>query len=229
MNALSSHRVIRLLPLLFAVPAWLFAGASVARGEGVVEVVRTDHDAALLTLRRTIPEDIPLLRGFRATSPPETWPHALPSQQPAPQLVEAMKLVANRLAFDGLLQVTAGVIHAIGPDAFLKDDAAAVGILRQVGLPVDLLDAFSVGDASGAKLVRSIASRLAAGAKPADLSADLSRAVYAFKPSSQGFRLSSEAGQSNIGLVRMQIPNADYWKGQGDGSALDVVRGMSGA
>lgn len=229
MNPLCSKRVNRLLTFLLAVSAWLPISSDLARGEGAVEIIRSDHDAAVLALRKTIPEEIPLLRGFRATVPPDSWPHALPSQQPAPQLVEAMKLVANRLASDGLLQVTAGVIHVIGPDAFLKDDAAAVGILKQVGLPVDLLDAFTVGDASGTMLIRSIASRLAAGAKPADLSADLSHAAYAFRPSSKGFRLSSEAGQSNIDLVRMQIPSAEYWKGQGDGSALDVVRGMSGA
>jgi hypothetical protein len=229
LNPLCSQRVNRLLTFLLAVPAWLFIGSDVARGEGVVEIIRADHDAAILAQRKTIPEDIPLLRGFRATTPPDSWPHALPTQQPAPQLVEAMKLVANRLASDGLLQVTAGVIHAIGPDAFLQDESAAVGILKQVGLPVDLLDAFTVGDVSGAKLVRSIASRLAAGAAPGDLTSDLNLAKFAFRPSSQGFQLSSEAGQSNIDLVRMQVPNGDYWKGQGDGSALDVVRGMSGA
>jgi len=228
-NPISSNRVIRILPLLFVVPAWLSVSPAVARGEGVVEIIRADHDAALLALRKTIPEDIPLLRGYRATTPPDSWPHALPTQQPAPQLVEAMKLVASRLAIDGLLQVTAGVIHAIGPDAFLKDDAAAIEILKQVGLPVDLLEAFTVGDASGSKLVRHIASRLAAGAAPGDLTSDLSLAKFAFRPSSLGFQLSSEAGQSNIDLVRMQVPNADYWKGQGDGSALDVVRGMSSA
>lgn len=205
----------------------LFLAPALHAGE--VEVIRPDIDPAALAVQRSIPEDIPMVRGFRATSGGPAWPHTLPITDTAPQMVEAMRIVATRLAADGLLPVTAGVIQAIGPDAFTADDDSPAAILKQVGLPVDLLDHFTLGDARGLALAKSIAAKLAGGDKLEDIRVWLTGARFDFAPSFTGFRLASEAGQSDVGLIRMQTPTADYWRGQGDGSSLDVIRGMAAA
>lgn len=195
-----------------------------------VELVRTKADAGLLALRNSVPADIPQVRGYRAVGDGEAeWPHVLQTEGAPPQLLEAMRTVAGRLALDGLVPVTARVIQIIGPDAFLADETAAFGILKQVGLPVDLLAAFELEGGEAGGLIRTLATKLAGGAKVEELEGYFSGVVFRYMPSAAGFRLASEAGQSAVEMVRMQTPTAEYWKGLGDGSSLDVVRGLCAA
>ena len=223
MNPTVRHMSLSLVlsAILLALTPALFAGQ--------VEVIRSQIDPATLAVQKSIPEAIPLVRGFRAPQTGPPWPHTLPTTDTAPQTVEAMRIVAPRLASDGLLPVTADVIQTIGPDAFNAVGDTPAAILKQVGLPVDLLDHFTLDGARELALSRSIAARLAKGNKLEDIRAWLTSAKFEFAPSAPGFRLASEAGQNDIRMIRMQTPTADYWRGQGDGSAPDVIRGMATA
>ena len=73
--------------------------------------------------------------------------------------------------------------------------------------------------------------KLAAVGIPADLLAffDRGTGAFTFRPTAQGFRASSESGDEEIRLARVQITNANYFLGEGDGGSVDVVRQLLAA
>ncbi len=74
-------------------------------------------------------------------------------------------------------------------------------------------------------------AKLAAVGIPADLLAffDRGTGAFSFRQTVPGFRASSESGDEEIRLARVQITNAKYFLGEGDGGSVDVVRQLLAA
>ena len=74
-------------------------------------------------------------------------------------------------------------------------------------------------------------AKLAAVGIPADLLAFFDRGSggFAFRQTVPGFRASSESGEEEIRLARVQITSSSYFLGEGDGGSVDVVRQLLAA
>jgi hypothetical protein len=74
-------------------------------------------------------------------------------------------------------------------------------------------------------------AKLAAVGIPADLLAffDRGTGTFSFRQAVPGFRASSESGDEQIRLARVQITNAKYFLAEGDGGSVDVVRQLLAA
>jgi hypothetical protein len=174
---------------------------------------------AVVMARRLYIEDRPSLRGFKAPIGPAGPDGRRPQDAPS-QLSTPARLVAERLATEGLLSTVARVIEAIGPDKFLADADDADDTLRAVGVPVDLLAFFEMPDDA----VAAIARRLRGGASADVLAAELRETAFDFRPTRPGFRLAAEDGTDEIGMLRLQLTRGTYWRGPGAGGCLDVAR-----
>lgn len=177
--------------------------------------------------RQSIPAGLPGLRGFRfpmLDRPQELWPVRPPGQEMPEPLRQAAELVGLRLAKDGLLNTVSQAIQIIGPANFGTE--SDLDTLRAAGLPVDLLDYFEMEGAKPGRIgiVGEITRLLAGGERGEALRDRLAAARFVFRPSHQGFRLASESGEGAVSCVRLQTPTAAYWRGPGDGSAIDVLR-----
>ncbi len=177
-----------------------------------------------------LPEARPPLRGFRAPIRDHAatlWPFHVPDAQSPAHVQRAARIVADRLAADGLLLTLARVVEAIGPANLNRGEEQDAALLRRAGLPVDLLAFFPIPGAGTAEqypIVRFVQQLLSSGRSPDDLAAALSNLTFEFRKSSPTFRAASESGEFDIGLIRLQLPRGDYWRGIGDGSGLDVCR-----
>lgn len=203
---------------------------------------------------QTMPEDYPWLRGFRAPlnlasvdgSTPLglsrrdllAWPLSLPAIASAAQR-EAAAIVARDLATRGLLATTASVLTVTGlvPAAVSNDDACR--ILRDVGLPVDLLCMFesrvmattrpAPGVETAADVVGWIRYMIREDA-PADvLAGELAAVPFKWRPTVTGWRASSESGDSTIDGLHLQMSRGDDWLAPGDGGCVDVAQQLGAA
>jgi hypothetical protein len=157
----------------------------------------------------------------------ETWPGLFPTAPEDPLLVAAATFVRDRLASDGLLPTLARTIKLLDWHNTKPSPAAALAQLRAVGLPVDLIDFFSLPGQSGQspsseKLVLWIASQLASGRPLEDLCADLKTAAFSFQQTSPGFQLALEEGSSELKTIRIQL-GGGYKDGILPGGNLDLV------
>lgn len=202
------------------------------RSGGAVECPRVVDAPALsprvAAYRQSIPEARPPLRNFRA--PPigdnaDPWPFEPPEPVGAPALVKAAAVVARRLAADGLLPTLAAAIAAIGPGEFDSGGPREVSLLRQVGLPVDLMDHFGGG---AADVIRRVAAAVRDGSA-SRLKQELRSIPFAFRPACPGFRIQDESAGHPIALLRLQLTSGSYWSGQGAGGSLEVARGLLNA
>jgi hypothetical protein len=194
---------------------------------GAVAVVRAATPADVLAWRRSLPEERPPLRGFRAPRAGADTDTRWPFEPPASGAErDAAGIVARRLASDGLLVTVARVLARF-------DDRAAVapaemtGRLRRCGVPVDLLACFRGPD--GGDVVSFIVRRLAAGATTETLRPDLAALPFRFAPSRRDFRATTESGEHDVGLVRLQLTRGTYWRGVGTGGSIDLARQLVAA
>lgn len=197
-----------------------------------IKVVHHDAAAGRAEYWRIIPEARPPLLGFRAVFEPaiSPWPYQLPASDAPAYLQSAADHVTRRLATDGLLPTLANVLAIIGPLNLNRGETEDMDLLRQAGLPVDLLRYYPVpGDISrsGYAVVRAILSRLVSGRPPNQAVAGIDSLPFEFLKSHHGFRAATESGEASIGLFRLQLARGDYWRGKGDGSSLDIARQLA--
>lgn len=196
---------------------------------GQIEVLRPQRASDPLRAQYSVAR--PAVRGFRASLfGKETWPIELGAWDANDPRNKAAEIVAKRLAADGLLPTLALAIDALGAAAFALDDAASRAIandaLKAVGVPVDWLDHFSLG-ATEPPVAIAIARRLVAGEKPADLAAWLATATFAFRPSVPGFRIATDCGEEEAGVLRLQLSSGSYFAAPGDGGCIDLVHQLA--
>lgn len=200
----------------------LFSLHAVSAGE--IEVLRPQRASDVQRMQYAVAR--PAVRGFRAPLlGQESWPIELGAWDANDPRRAAAEIVAKRLASDGLLPTLALVIDALGAPAFAQD-AAELDALKDVGLPVDWLDHFTFGEAEP-KVVPAIARRLAAGEKPSDLAAWLATATFAFRPTVPGFRIATDCGEEEAGVLRLQLTSGSYFAAPGDGGCIDLVHQLA--
>jgi hypothetical protein len=120
----------------------------------------------------------------------------------------AAEVVVQRLARDGLLATLAKAIHVLGPKRILADGPAALRLIREVGIPVDLLASFAM-DGTGSTnasitVVQHIARKLAEDSTVEAVGHELARIPFRFVPANERFKVADESGASTLGLLRMQ-------------------------
>jgi hypothetical protein len=164
---------------------------------------------------------VPPLRGFRAVLGNGTegfWP-----VEPADEAGwDAAAQVARSLVRDGLVRTTLDIFathHAsgTGPPTFEG--------LRSVGLPVDLLDHFTIGGDVPART--AIDAWWRDGADPGAIDEIVASARFRFRRSCPGFVAGGDDGGAPVAGLRLQLPTNRYALGAGDGSTLDVVRQLA--
>ncbi|MBL8862468.1 MAG: hypothetical protein JNK02_10710 [Planctomycetes bacterium] len=188
---------------------------------GDVVVVRPPLEPARLELWRAAPDERPGRRGFlapilqRASEP-------LALGVPAGADVRAARVVAERLAPNGLRATLVDALAALEPPAADAQDAARR--LARIGYPVDLLEACAGGAAAALERARAA---LAAGVGHAALVAELAALPFVWAPSVPGFAIATETGEHHAAAVRLQISSATDYARPGEGGALDVLRGIA--
>jgi hypothetical protein len=230
----------------FRIPAVTAALAAIL-GTGFrlqeIEVRRAQPPPAVAAWRASLREGRPALRGFRAplpgcaesgrpdlARPGENPPIDLPQEE---SLRQAAGLIARNLARDGLLATTAAAIANLG--AVEPELSGATERLRAIGLPVDWLEFFLLPGqtekegAGTSAIVRQFATVLASGASVDSVKTLIAGATFAFRPSLTDFSVATESGESEIGIVRLQLASPGYWMGPGDGGSLDIARQVSAA
>ncbi|MFQ5430426.1 MAG: hypothetical protein ACE5E1_08970 [Phycisphaerae bacterium] len=219
--------------LLYGCMSVLAAGGPLfaqSESRGKPAILRATLDPAVARYRASLKKEPPALRGFRAPildRAAEFPPIAMPSRTGSPKLWQVADRVAGRLARVGLLPTLADAIEQLGPSSIPPSDEEAIRLLRAIGLPTDLLGFFSPpGDpASGpCAIVRYIAGRLKAGRSARSLRGELDAVPFRFKRSRPDFEAAAEGGEHDLALLRLQLPRGNYWKGAGDGSAVDIAR-----
>ncbi len=201
-------------------------------GEQGIRVLRSQPAEAVLAYRRSLPEFRPSLRGFRAPilenagvrlpihEPPETAPAAIR---------EAADVVAANLARDGLLGTLAEVIRVLGLAGFADETARSghLALLRDLGLPVDLLASFQPPEEGihvPQAIVPFVARRLTEGVSGDALRDELRGIPFRFIKSRPDYRVATESGDHDIGLIRLQATRGSYWRRIGSGDGIDIAR-----
>lgn len=193
-------------------------------------VVRSPVSAEARTRYAAYPEAHPPIRGFRAplSVGPSDWPWAPPAEGDDPAVHRAARLVATRLATDGLPAAAAAAIEAIGVERIRAVGAGALDLLRNAGLPVDLLACFA-GDGGPSGWVQRIVTRLEQGATAVSLKRELQRASFRYSPSVPEFRAFTESGEAPARRFRAQVTGGEYWGGRGAGGSQDLLRELLAA
>lgn len=199
-----------------------------------IKIVHHEPSSEAAAYWSRIPEARPPLLGYRAVvdDAGPVWPYALPAEDSAPYLRAAVDHVTTHLARDGLLKTLAHVLAIIGPTNLSRGEAEDLALLRQVGVPVDLLRYFPIpgaGPDDDYTIVRHILGILMTGRSADQIGDDLRNFQFQFYKSEQRFRAASESGECEIALFRLQLSRGDYWRGVGDGSSLDIARQLSSA
>jgi len=199
-----------------------------------IKIVHHELSSEAAAYWSRIPEARPPLLGYRAVvdDAGPVWPYTLPAEDSAPYLRAAADYVTTHLARDGLLKTLAHVLAIIGPTNLSRGEAEDLALLRQVGVPVDLLRYFPIPNAAADddySIVRHVLGILMTGRSADQIGEDLRNFQFQFYKSEQRFRAASESGESEIALFRLQLSRGDYWRGVGDGSSLDIARQLSGA
>jgi hypothetical protein len=173
------------------------------RRAGLIRPTITDASQALGSL----PEERPPARGFHADG---SVPFQIAAADPHVRAVS--DLIARQLTRDGLIATTTAALHVIPLDRRSNSPA----ILRDAGLPVDLLDHFELDGVRGPHLL----ARLGAGGEPRALAR---AARFSYRPTIPGFRAMLEDGSERAGGLRLHLTGDGYWGGPGAGSSLEVA------
>ncbi|MBX3357597.1 MAG: hypothetical protein KF745_04135 [Phycisphaeraceae bacterium] len=182
---------------------------------------------SLAQARRDLREECPRLRNFTAPTG-NTYAEgarATVADSPTP---EVSRIVRQGLARDGLLATLVHAIAALKQTQAVHGNGVAVH-LRHAGMPVDLLSHFAVGAAaaSGSDILHYIVDRLTAGDAPGSLASNLSATPMTFRQCGEDrFEASTESGDADLEMVRLQATGTGYWGGVGAGGSLDVIRQM---
>lgn len=195
-----------------------------------IRVIRHTPPASIAAFWASLPERHPTLPGFRAPitdSSAAPWPTHAPDDRSPEYMHRAARIVAERLAIDGLPLTLARVVEIVGLTNLNRGEAEDADLLRRTGLPVDLLSYYSIpGGASVERypIVRYVQQLLASGRSADELAGALRSLPFEFRKSSPEFRATSESEDRDVSMIRLQLPRGDYWRGIGDGSGLDVCR-----
>jgi hypothetical protein len=200
------------------------------RPESFVRVVPAQPDGAVLQYRAALPEKFVPLRGFRAPilERADERPAALlPASGLSEAQLKAAACIRQRLARDGLLLTLAQTLQILGPAPFLTNGTAGLAGLAALGFPVDLLACFPLSETVAAKrpalaVVRQAARRLTEGATLASLKAEFDARAFRFPRAHPAFRIATESGEAELGLLRMQA-GGGYRNGIVPGSSVDVI------
>lgn len=188
-------------------------------------------------VRRSLMEARPFNRGFVAplrSTRLGLCPFAPPGDAD-PSIAEAADLAARRLAFDGLFSTCVRALAIVARDEGAARNNAPHDPsmrLRQAGLPLDLLAHFQ--DATGAAVqpeewTAATAARLARGATIEEICLETAGYTFDFRQTAPGFAAVIESGETEVGLVRLQLTRGDYWSVAGAGENLDMARQLFGA
>ncbi len=229
----SAESIVRITAIVALCAFAGFIRGAIAQGPPAqadrVRILDRVPDAALLVYRRSLREARPPLRGFRAAILDQAqvrWPFDPPGPDAPPEIRRAAAFVSERLAVDGLLPTLAGAIEIIGVVNFNRGDEADTALLRQVGIPVDLLACFPAppsGQADSYAVVRHAMRQLVSGRRAEELKSELESLPFEFAVAIPGFRAATDCGEHEIAALRLQLTRGDYWHGIGDGCALDMA------
>ncbi|MCH8965255.1 MAG: tetratricopeptide repeat protein, partial [Planctomycetes bacterium] len=203
-----------------------------AVGEQAIRVLHNLPAETVLAYRRSLPEVRPSLRGFRAPilgNARVTLPIHEPSEPEPAVIRKAADVVATNLARNGLLPTLAEVIRVLGPAGFAAETALPnrLALLRNIGLPVDLLASFPPPNEQVRvphAIVSFVARRLMEGVSDDALGDELRELPFRFIKSRPDYRVATESGEHNIGLIRLQATRGSYWRGIGCGDGIDIAR-----
>ncbi|MCC7314307.1 MAG: hypothetical protein IT419_05750 [Planctomycetes bacterium] len=228
------------IPMFLSV-APLHAGSPAVAGQdsrlpvdAEIKIVHHAPSGAASVYWSSIPEARPSLLGYRAVvdDAGPAWPYALPAEDSAPYLRAAADHVTTRLARDGLLKTLTHVLAIIGPANLSRGEAEDLAVLRQVGMPVDLLRYFPIpgaGPDDDYTIVRYVLGLLMSRRTADQIGDEVQNLPFQFYKGEQRFRAATESGEGEIALFRLQLARGDYWRGVGDGSSLDIARQLSSA
>ena len=170
---------------------------------------------------------VPNLRGFRAPvleAMDNPWPMDVIASSSEQTYREAATYVAANLARDGLVRTVMNAMHRTTDLTWVRDGELNQTRLRAIGVPIDLLEYFTV---DGKPLTNVLANWQSNSAPVQEIDAIASRAKFDFRESCRGFRVMLEDGSEETGTLRVQLPTNAYVYGEGDGSVLDVFRQLS--
>lgn len=231
------RRIPVVLAITWAVGSWTSSLGVAAESESPsaaadrrILVVRHEVPPPTLEIWRSLSEMRIPLPGFRAdlTQPSlPASPASLPHDPLRPNVRKAAEHIVTRLAFDGLLATLEAAIDILGVAEFGAGEPADLELLRRIGLPVDLLPYFAAPgahDGQAYSVVREVLRRKISRQPRERIRADLDLIPFQFRKSHPGFRATADSGGNAIGLFRFQFTRGDYWRGRGDGSALDIAR-----
>lgn len=193
-----------------------------------IRVVRANVSAAALAYRSSQEMTASPLRGFRAPILDEiNEPHNLnlDAAKLTPTQREAAEIVSQHLARDGILQTLARVIEVLGPAKFNTGDPTLLNELWNVGLPVDWLENFQIGQNDSRTpmaLVPLIARSQTSGESSNSLRSKLGSATFRFVKSRGDYRVATESGEQEMGLVRLQV-GGGYDNGIVPGDSLHLT------
>ena len=201
-------------------------------GDQAIRVLHIQPAESVLDYRRSLPEVRPSLRGFRAPilgNARVTLPIHEPPMTASAALRAAANVVAADLARDGLLRTLAEVIRVLGPASFADETALPghLALLRDLGLPIDLLAYFPPPNAQirmPHAIVPFVARRLIEGVSNDDLRDELREIPFRFIKSRPDYRVATESGEHDIGLIRLQMTRESYWREIGSGDSIDIAR-----
>lgn len=229
-------------------------------GEAGVRVIQTRMSPQRKALWYSWREDYPGLRGFRVplVLPDDAvanwrgitrhqlldWPSTLPPNATSSQLEAASKIASGlairsldplKLRTHGLAKVSARVMAIPGFFPPLSTEDETLSLLRNVGVPIDILEFFDRPSTDGTSQPVAITQRSdSPGDKPRVATFQLKFAIRAMNPmrwlpSAEGFRMATESGESEIDGLHLQVSRGDDWLAYGDGGCIDIARQLAAA
>jgi hypothetical protein len=136
-------------------------------------------------------------------------------------------LIAQTLARDGLLVCAAACLRILRdarPDA---DPGECCRVLRQAGLPTDLLACFRPEEGApddARSVVAWLLGRLEAN--PPISRAAAAGVPFVFRAAVSGFTAFPDSGQADPKVMRVQLTRPAYFAAKGDGGSFDLTRQM---
>ena len=196
-----------------------------ASAERFIRVVHSQPEPRMIEYYSTLPDRFVPLAGYRGPilePSGSLWPARALRDEADKTKIAATERVAQRLAHDGLLPTLAHVIAILGPDRFAKGETATLDTLRSVGLPTDLLSYYSTTNRGPAGVVALIVRRLDDGTPMESIQQELDALPFQFRPTHGSFRVATESGEDELGLMRVQV-GGGYHDGVVPGGSIDVI------
>jgi hypothetical protein len=168
----------------------------------------------------------PPSRNFRwpSRAGDDQFPYETPAGGPA-LIAELSTLIARSLAKDGLLLCAARALAVAKRTTADLQAAEALSLLRQAGLPSDLLPSFrAVRCGSDEHTVVDWLMKQLGSASPERLRPALAKVPFDFGASAPGFTSIPDSGQVEPETLRIQLTRAGYYAASGDGGSLDILR-----